>query len=143
VAEVEFFDEKFEPAGLPSEFSMWELADAGADGEGNLMTHRAVMMQIAREVIGEKDWQRFRLTARKNRADIDQLTAFISEAMRSVADDLPTERPSVSSDGPPVIEQKSETRSVVTVLAERFPGRPDLWAGLEGMAEAKTQQKTG
>lgn len=125
MAEVEFFGETFALASEVSEFAWMEFASAAADGQdGDTMQGYASMMTLLRACIEQKDWPRFRATARKNRASFESLLPVIQAVFEQQAD-LPTGGSSDSSDGPAVTVQKSEP-SAADKASAAFPGRPDL-----------------
>jgi hypothetical protein len=131
---VDFFGETFTLNPDVSEFALLEFAEAAADGQdGDTMQGLASMMRLVKECISDDDRSRFLVSCRKNRAGAAALTEVISAAFTSKTE-RPTGRPSDSSDGPKVIEQKSEAKPVVNI--SRFAGRPDIQLGLQREAEA-------
>ncbi len=108
MASVAFFGEDFGLAGEMSEFALLEFAEAAADGEdGDSMQGMAAILRLLRDCITPEDWPRFRKVARSNRAKSSDLLPVIQATMTAVAE-RPTGLPSDSSDGPVVIELKSE-----------------------------------
>jgi hypothetical protein len=128
-ANVELFDETFRLNEAEEyEWAMMEFASAAKGGaDGDLLSGAAIVFDFLRTVIHEDDWERFRKTAKVNKAQVQRdlmpivVTAFTREVSR------PTERPSVSSDGPSTTKLKSAGGSSSEVVARlEEQGRPDL-----------------
>ena len=131
---VDFFGETFTLNPDVSEFALLEFADAASSGQdGDTMEGLASLLRLTRECIATDEVQRFSAVARKNRAKASDLLVVIQAAFGE-ATERPTGRPADSSDGPTVIEPKSEPKRVVSL--SQFAGRPDIQLGLQREMEA-------
>lgn len=124
---VEFAGESFavsERVGIMALMRFAKVAQAGADSSD--MEGLAAMHSLLEQCIAEPDWYRFQSHAEKTKADTDELLDVIKEVFK-ILSQRPTSRPSSSSDGPLVVNERSADDSssqVIARLEER--GRPDL-----------------
>lgn len=122
---VEFFGERFTIAdriGLMPLMRFAKVAQAGVDSAD--LAGLAAMYDLLEQCLAEDEWRRFQVCADKNRADGEQLMGVVAEVMGKLSA-RPTSRPSGSSDGPSIIEPRSEAGSSSAVM-DRLSGRPDL-----------------
>lgn len=104
--QMRFYGELLRVTQQVSELAVVELgalAEAGEDSE----TVRAagVIRGLLAEIVHPEDWAKFRGVCSRFRLDGEKLAEF---AMTVVRDDLPTVRPSVSSDGPLSTDSRSK-----------------------------------
>lgn len=127
--EVEFFGEQFRMnPSSDYEWDMMEFASAAKDGaDSDLLSGAASVHEFLKAVIHPGDWDRFRATAKANKATVaDDLMpivvgAFVQQTAR------PTSRPSASSRGPKNTKRKSAAGSSSRVVRRlEKKGRPDL-----------------
>jgi hypothetical protein len=115
----------------PAEDYQWELleftdaAPSGADSE--LLSGAASVMRLIKAAVHADDWERFRASARKNKALVrDHLMPVVLAAYAQPID-RPTGLPSGSSDGQPATAPNSADDSSSRVIARlEQQGRPDL-----------------
>jgi hypothetical protein len=127
VPNVTLFGEVFETESI-SEFSLLEFAEGAANvDEANGLAALASIMLLLREAIPAKDWPRFSALCRKHKAKTEDLMPIIVEAVQQESE-RPTERPSVSSDGPVTTVPRSAGDSSSRVIEQyEAEGRP-AWA---------------
>lgn len=129
LSDFEFFGETFHMR--PSADYEWEMMEFAAAAKGgadsDLLSGAASVFEFLRAIVVEDEWDRFRATAKANRATVDDnlmplvVMAFTQRTRR------PTVRPSDSSDGPKSTKRKSgggSSSRVVKRLEKK--GRPDL-----------------
>lgn len=124
MAEVTLWGESFRVVDEVNEFAFMEFAEAAQDAEADSMGALAACMALLRDSIEPEDWQRFRKSARANRAKVEQLLPILVGVYTGQAD-RPTERPSGSSDGSPDTGPSYEADSSSAAL-RLLRGRPDL-----------------
>jgi hypothetical protein len=127
--EVEFFDESFRlKPGDQYEWEMMEFASAAKGGaDSDLLSGAATTLDFLRAVIHDDDWERFRATAKKNRAQVARDLMPVVVAAFVQPTDRPTSRPSDSSDGPKTTKRNSAAGSSSKVIRRlEKAGRPDL-----------------
>lgn len=132
LTEIEFFGESIamNPAS-DYEWEMMEFASAAKGGaDSDLLSGAASVFEFLRAVIHADDWDRFRDTAKKNKATVaDDLMPIVVQAFTQQTG-RPTSRPSVSTGGPKRTRRKSEygqpgsSSKVIRRLEKK--GRPDL-----------------
>jgi len=127
--EVEFFGRPFR-LNPPDqyEWEMMEFASAAKGGaDSDMLSGAAAVYTFLKAVIHPEDWDRFRVTARTNRATVtaDLMPVVVSAFTQSTA--RPTGRPSDSSRGPKKTKKKSGDDSSSRVIRRlEKKGRPDL-----------------
>lgn len=140
--EVEFYGEKIRLRDGKLPYAVTLKFARAASGTANPMDVDAtVHWLLERYCVLQEDWNKFWNLLEENDAEIDDLMPVIMARFQKPVEDAadrPTGRSSDSSDGPTSTPVKSGKPSVVTSLAERFPGRPEIWAGLEDLAKADT-----
>jgi hypothetical protein len=127
VAEVTFCGERFELTERPSKMALMEFASVavtGADSES--LEGLAALHNLLQECIGEAEWPRFKALAREHKSDDVALFGVVNSVFEAYSE-IPTTRPSDSSDGPENTSPRSEgdvfSRSKAALEAK---GRPDL-----------------
>lgn len=127
--EFEFFGETF--SMNPSseyEWEMMEFASAAQGGaDSDLLSGAAAVHSFLRAVVHAGDWERFRATARANKATVkdDLMPVVVGAFTQTTA--RPTSRPSDSSAGQKRTKKKSEGGSSSRVVKRlEKQGRPDL-----------------
>jgi hypothetical protein len=129
LADFEFFGESYR--FNPAEDYQWELlefADAATSGaDSELLSGAASVMRLLKAAVHGDDWERFRSSARKNKARVrDHLMPVVLGAYAQPID-RPTGLPSDSSDGQPATAPNSADDSSSRVIARlEEQGRPDL-----------------
>lgn len=128
MSDVEFFGERF-PLN-PAEDYQWELmefAEMATGEELGLLEERAAVMRVLRGAITADQWERFKATARKNRAQVrEHLMPVVVAAFAQPLGSRPTGLPSDSSDGQQPTPLNSAVDSYSQVIArEEAAGRPD------------------
>jgi len=124
VAEVHLWGESFHLVDEPSEFAFLEFAEASEDIDSSKLAALAAVMRLLRETIADQDWARFRASARKNKAKIEDLLPVLVSVFIG-GDVRPTGRPSGSSDGSEATGASSED-GVSSEALSLLGGRPDL-----------------
>lgn len=108
---VGFFGESFElndPADY--EFAMVEFSEVAEATDGNSIAALAAVMTMLRAAIVTEDFDRFRATARKHKAQVQRdLMPVIVDAFRQPVPERPTGRSADSSAGPTVTEPRSDS----------------------------------
>jgi hypothetical protein len=129
LADFDFFGESFR--FNPADEYQWELmefaeaATGGADSE--LLSGIAAVMRLLKSAIHADDWQRFRTSAKTNKARVREHLMPVVWAAFSQPIDRPTGLPSDSSDGQPTTPENSADDSSSRVIARlEEQGRPDL-----------------
>jgi hypothetical protein len=128
VSEFEFFggSYRFNPAA-DYQWELLEFADAATSGaDSELLSGAASVMRLLKAAVHGEDWQRFRESARKNKALVrDHLMPVVIAAYAQPID-RPTGLPSDSSAGQRTTPQSSEVDSYSRVIErEEASGRPD------------------
>lgn len=122
---VEFFGEDFVIADRIGLMPLMRFAKvAKSDVDSNDLAGLAAMYDLLEQCIAPQDWQRFQDCADRNRADGDELMTVVSEVIERLTN-RPTGRPSVSSDGPRIVEPNLTAPSSSPVM-QRLAGRADL-----------------
>ena len=137
--EFEFFGEQFR-MNHPADYE-WEMSEfasaAKGGGDVDLLSGAAAVHDFVKAIVHPGDWERFRATAKKNKATAkDDLMPLVVKAFTQQTG-RPTSRPSVSSGGPKRTKKKSAsagTSSSRVVRRLEKKGRPDL-ALMVSMAE--------
>lgn len=127
----EFFGETFHlNPSSEYEWEMMEFASAATNGgDSDLLSGVAAVFTFLKAVVHPSDWERFRATARKNRAQVkeDLMTVVVGAFTQTT--ERPTGRPSASSGGPKNTKRKSAAGSsskvAKVVRREEKNGRPD------------------
>jgi hypothetical protein len=129
MSDFDFFGESFR--FNPAEDYQWELmefaeaATGGADSE--LLSGIAAVMRLLKSAIHADDWQRFRTSAKANKARVREHLMPVVWAAFAQPIDRPTGLPSGSSDGQPTTPENSAGDSSSRVIARlEEQGRPDL-----------------
>jgi hypothetical protein len=96
--------------GLMSMMDFAEVADSGVDA--NAIAGLAAMKRLLRDVIDDRDWQRFHTWSRTAALDGEQLGLIISKAMEIIGSrETPTGSPSGSPGGASTIGPRSSAIS--------------------------------
>ena len=111
-----------ERIGLMPLMRFAKVAKGGADSAD--LDGLAAMYDLLQQCIAEQDWARFEEAADRTRAGDEELMDVVKRVFE-VLSERPTQRPSVSSDGPTSVEPISTPVSSSPVL-DRLAGRPDL-----------------
>ena len=128
MAEVELFGEVFALNRREDyEWAMIEFADAAVGGaDTDLLSGAAAVMALLREAIVADQWERFRKTARSNKAQTKRDLMPIVVQIFTQATERPTGLPSDSSAGQQSTPESSEVASYRRVVErEEASGRPD------------------
>lgn len=133
-AEVEFFGETFTLAEEISEFALMEFAESAENADSETLAGLAAIMRLLREVVIPEDWGRFKATARKNKAKVEDVLP-LAVSVFEVKTARPTPRPADSSDGPPATEPRSTSGSGSRAF-DLLDGRPDLQVMVARMESA-------
>ncbi len=113
---IEFLGERFrlrKKIGKMPLLRFAAMADAG--GETGDMKILAAMYKLLRACIVEEDWERFGDHADETGADEDDLLAVVGQAIEQVTA-RPTQRPAVSSAGPPRTSENSKVPSTLRLV---------------------------
>ncbi len=132
---VEFFGETIRLADEASEWAMLEFASLAGDTDSGEMEGLAAIMRLLKASVHPDDWSRFTGLARKNNAKIERDLMPVVVAVFEQATDRPTQRPSVSSDGPTPTVPSSTASSYS--LEERLLRRPDIMVIVEDSQAAQ------
>lgn len=124
VAEVEFFGEKFRLVEVANDFALMEWSEAAENVEANSIAAHAATYRLLQESIHPDDWQRFRLHARRNKADATSLMPVVA-AVWNQSTDRPTSLPADSSAGHQNMPESFVSPPADPVM-DRFDGRPDM-----------------
>lgn len=136
MSDLVFFGESIRLADEPNEFAMAEFAQAASSVDSNGIAALATIMDLLEACVHPDDWQRFRRTARANRAKVERDLMPVVVAVFESETERPTQRPSVSSDGPTIIGLNSPAGSSQPDI-DRLVGRPDLMVVVEDAAAAR------
>lgn len=122
--DVEFYGEKFQLEDQPNEFALMQFAAAAEEVDVNSMAAMSAAFRLLQAAIVDEDWPRFKQTAFAHKATSETLMP-VMFAVFEQATDRPTERPSVSSDGPEPTPLRSVSLPADPAM-DRLSGRPDL-----------------
>ncbi len=127
MASISFAGETFtisERIGLMPLMRFAKVAQGGADT--NDLAGLAAMYDLLEQCFPSEEWQRFQNVADREHSDGDELMKVVSDVFE-VLSARPTERPSVSSDGPSTVSVRSADGSSSPVIDRLVSqGRPDL-----------------
>ena len=127
MSEVVFFGETFRTAdkiGLMPLMRFAVIAKGGVDASE--MAGLVALHDLIAQCLADDEWERFQDHATAVRAEGDDLLEVVKQVFE-VLSERPTQRPSVSSDGPLTAEPKSTAgSSSPAVLHFESIGRPDL-----------------
>lgn len=120
---IEHDGERFRIAPEVGLMSMMDFAEVAEEGiDANAIAGLAAMKRLLKDLIDERDWQRFHAWTRTAKLDGVQLGLVISKAMEIVGGrETPTESPSGSPGGP----WTTGPRSSVTSGGQG--SQPDAW----------------
>jgi hypothetical protein len=117
---------------------LMEFARAAEDGMDTTDMHALVTMyDMLQQCIDETDWSRWKQHALKVNTGPDEVFDVVKLSLEALTR-RPTQRPFVSSDGPPTTNENSQVDSTSRVL-QRLEGRPDLKlavAQAQGLADS-------
>ena len=124
MADVEFYGESFQLEPEPNEFALMQFAAAAEEVDVNSMGAMGAAFRLLQAAIVDEDWPRFKQTAFANKATSETLMP-VMFAVFEQASERPTERPSVSSDGPAPTPLISVSQPDDPAM-EQLSGRPDM-----------------
>jgi hypothetical protein len=127
VAFVTLHEQRFRLASEPNAYLYAKFAALAAEGGDSEEPEAArLMLKLLKSTFTPQDWRRFDRLCENTPTSGDDLLGVLGQAMEAWSG-RPTQRPSVSSDGPSRTNESSMADSSLRVISREVEkGRPDL-----------------